>query len=76
MASPVCFLIFDRMTDIEERSPSNGDDGSLIQRHLLRSFLFASVRLYSEAVIGVEGETLNLLTVINWKSVRPAAICL
>jgi hypothetical protein len=64
------------MTNIEVRFAGNGDDGSLIKRQLLRSFLFASVRLYAEAVIGVEGETLNLLTVIDWKSVRPAAICL
>jgi len=76
MASPVRFLIFERMTNIEVRFAGNGDDGSLIKRQLLRPFLFASVRLYAEAVIGVEGETLNLLTVIDWKSVRPAAICL
>ena len=36
MASPVCFLIFERMTDIEERFAGNGDDGSLIERQLLR----------------------------------------
>jgi hypothetical protein len=36
MASPVCFLIFERMTDIEERLAGNGDDGSLIERQLFR----------------------------------------
>jgi hypothetical protein len=35
MASPIRFLIFKRMTDIEERLASNGDDGSLIERQLL-----------------------------------------
>ena len=41
MTSPVCFLIFERMTDIEERFAGNGDDGSLIQRQL---FSRASVK--------------------------------
>jgi hypothetical protein len=65
-----------RMANVPVCLAGNGDDGSLIKRQLLRPFLFASARLYAEAVIGVEGETLNLLTVIDWKSVRPAAICL
>jgi hypothetical protein len=29
MTSPVCPLIFERMTDIEERLADNGDDGRL-----------------------------------------------
>ena len=35
MASAVESLIFERMTDIEERFAGNGDDGSLIERQLL-----------------------------------------
>jgi hypothetical protein len=35
MASPVCFLIFERMTHIEKRLAGNGDDGSLIERQVL-----------------------------------------
>jgi hypothetical protein len=35
MASPVEFLIFERMTHIEESSAGNSDDRSLIERHLL-----------------------------------------
>ena len=35
MASPVQFLIFNRMTDIEERSAGDSDDRSLIEHQLL-----------------------------------------